>query len=60
MENNNELLQEIIKTGIDEFKKDKETESIVSETEDSLLEQKKAIVKKYIDKKINDPILQLT
>lgn len=60
MENSNELLQELVKTGIAEFKKDKETENIVSETENSLLQQKKAIVKKYIDKKINDPILQLT
>lgn len=73
MEKGNELLQELLKTGIDEFKKsrekDTETENVVSETglslleqktELSLLEQKKAIAKRYIDKKINDPILQLT
>lgn len=60
MENSNDLLQELVTTGIAEFKKDKETENVVSETENSLLQQKKAIVKKYIDKKINDPILQFT
>lgn len=64
MENNSDLLQELVKEGIAEFKKnrekDTETENVVSETENSLLKQKKAIVKKYIDKKINDPILQLT
>jgi hypothetical protein len=73
MEKETELLQELVKTGIDEFKKsrekDTETENVVSETglslleqktELSLLEQKKAIAKRYIEKKINDPILQLT
>lgn len=60
MEKGNELLQGLIETGITEFKKSKEKEGVVSETEHSLLEQKKAIAKKYIEKKINDPILQLT
>lgn len=64
MEKWNDFLQELVKTGINEIRKNKnkkaETENIVSEIGNSLLEQKRSVVKKYIDKKINDPVLQLT
>lgn len=62
----NELLQDLIKTGIQAIKENKENQKIseqkdiIDTTENTLLEQKKAIVKKYVEKKINDPILQLT
>jgi hypothetical protein len=64
MENNNELLQELIKTGIDEFKKNqnKETDedNAINDTKETLLEHKKSIAKKYVEKNINNPILQAT
>lgn len=64
MENNNELLQELIKTGIDEFKKNqnKETDedNTINDTKETLIEHKKSIAKKYVEKNINNPILQAT
>lgn len=61
-----EFIQEIIQTSIQAIKDNKETKKISEEkdvienTEDLLVKQKKTIVKKYIEKKIDDPILQLT
>lgn len=61
MSETSETIQELIKTGIKEIKeKSINTENILADTESSLMEQKKAIVKKYIEKNIDDPILELT
>ena len=62
----NELIVDVIKTGFQAIKEEKENQKIseqkdiVKNTENALLNEKKAIVKKYIQKKVKDPILQLT
>ncbi len=62
----NELVLDMIKTGIKTIKEEKESQkiseemNIIKDTQKTLLDEKKAIAKKYIQKKIKDPILQLT
>lgn len=62
----NELIVDVIKTGFQAIKEEKENQKIseqkdiVKNTENALLNEKKAIVKKYIQKKVKDPIIQLT
>lgn len=66
MGDQNELLQDLIKTGIEAIKENRDNQKIAEEkevikdTENTLFNEKKTIVKKYIQKKIDDPILQLT
>ena len=72
-----EMIKDIFKTGVQIIKemkeKDQTTEetkekektaeknNVIKETKDTLFEEKKSlIIKNYIKKNINDPILQLT
>lgn len=63
MENSNEFLQDLIKEGIKKIKDNKETseaKETKDDTKEKLLDLKKDFVKKYVEKNINNPILQAT
>jgi len=60
-----ELLQEMIQTGLQAIKENRENKKseekeVKNTVKSALLTQKQEIAREYIEKKINDPILQLT
>lgn len=66
MENKNEIFQDLIKTGIEAIKKGNSEKKLTEDennpktTEDDLLELKKQFAEKYVQKNINNSILQST